>query len=189
MEQVDASIARYLAALDRADREEGDIAEATANRLKEKITGLRSQMQFLKGMERQVENAFDHQVSLTDPDARSMATSGKGTGIVGYNVQTAVDVENHLLVAHEVTNVGHDRTQLMPMALRAQEATGNEEITVLADRGYFSGNQVLACENTGVLPCVPKTLTSATPSAACSPARTSSTMPRRIITPARPASI
>jgi transposase len=160
MEQVDASIARYLAALDRADREEGDIAEAKANRLKEKITALRSQMQFLKGMERQVENAFDQQVSLTDPDARSMATSGKGTGIVGYNVQTAVDVENHLIVAHEVTNVGHDRTQLMPMALRAQEATGNEEITVLADRGYFNGDQVLACENTGVLPCVPKTLTS-----------------------------
>jgi hypothetical protein len=63
-------------------------------------------------------------------------------------------------VAHEVTNVGHDRTQLMPMALRAQEATGNEEITVLADRGYFNGDQILACENTGVLPYVPKTLTS-----------------------------
>jgi transposase len=160
MEQVDASIARYLAELDRADREEGDIAEAKANRLKEKITALRSQMQFLKGMERQVESASDHQVSLTDPDARSMATSGKGTGIVGYNVQTAVDVENHLIVAHEVTNVGHDRTHLMPIALRAQEATGHEEITVLADRGYFNGDQVLACENTGVLPCVPKTLTS-----------------------------
>ena len=136
MEQVDASIARYLAELDRADREEDDIAEAKANRLKEKITGLRNQMQFLKGMERRVENAPDHQVSLTDPDARSMATSGKGTGIVGYNVQTAVDVENHLIVAHEVTNVGHDRTHLMPMALRAQEATGNQEITVLADRGF-----------------------------------------------------
>ena len=80
MEQVDASIARYLAALDWADREEGDIAEAKANRLKEKITALRNQMQFLKGMERQVENAFDQQVSLTDPDARSMATSGKGMG-------------------------------------------------------------------------------------------------------------
>ena len=143
MEQVDASIARYLAALDRADREEGDIAEAKANRLKEKITALRSQMHFLKGMERQVENAFDQQVSLTDPDARSMATSGKGTGIVGYNVQTAVDVENHLIVAHEVTNVGHDRTHLVPMALKAQEATGHEEITVLADRGYFNGDQVL----------------------------------------------
>jgi hypothetical protein len=160
MEQVDASIARYLAALDRADREEGDIAEAKVNRLKEKITALRSQMQFLKGMERQVENAFDQQVSLTDPDARSMATSGKGTGIVGYNVQTAVDVEHHLIVAREVTNVGHDRTQLVPIALKAQKATGTEEITVLADRGYFNGDQVLACENTGVLPCVPKTLTS-----------------------------
>ena len=89
-----------------------------------------------------------------------MATSGKGTGIVGYNVQTAVDVEHHLIVAHEVTNLGHDRTQLVPMALKAQEATGNEEITVLADRGYFNGDQVLACENTGVLPCIPKTLTS-----------------------------
>src|SRR5262245_66384314 len=81
-------------------------------------------------------------------------------GCVGYNVQTAVDVEHHLIVAHEVTNVGHDRTQLVPMALRAQEATGNKEITVLADRGYFNGDQVLACENTGVLPCVPKTMTS-----------------------------
>ena len=160
MEQVDASIARYLAALDRADREESDITEAKASRIKEKIAGLRRQMQFLKGMERQVEEAPDQQVSLTDPDARSMATSGKGTGIVGYNVQTVVDAEHHLIVAHEVTNVGHDRTQLVPMALTAREATGSEEITVLADRGYFNGDQVLACENTGVLPCVPKTLTS-----------------------------
>jgi len=160
MEQVDASIARYLAALDRADREESDVAEVKSVRLKEKIAGLRRQMQSLKEIEQTVREAPDQQVSLTDPDARSMATSGKGTGIVGYNVQTAVDVEHHLIVAHEVTNVGHDRTQLVPMALKAQEATGNEEITVLADRGYFNGDQVLACENTGVLPCVPKTLTS-----------------------------
>jgi transposase len=160
MEQVDASIARYLAALDRADREESDVAEVKSVRLKEKIAGLRRQMQSLKEIEQTVRDAPDQQVSLTDPDARSMATSGKGTGIVGYNVQTAVDVEHHLIVVHEVTNVGHDRTQLVPIALKAQEATGNEEITVLADRGYFNGDQVLACENTGVLPCVPKTLTS-----------------------------
>jgi len=160
MEQVDASIARYLAALHRADRKEGDIAAAKTNRIKEKITSLRRQMQLLKEMEQQVAAAADQQVSLTDPDARSMATSGKGTGIVGYNVQTAVDAEHHLIVAHHVTNVGHDRTQLVPMALRAQKATGNVEITVLADRGYFNGDQVLACENAGVLPCVPKTLTS-----------------------------
>ena len=128
-EQVDASIVRYLAMLDRADREESDVAEAKSVRLKEKIAGLRRQMQSLKEMAQQVQAAPDQQVSLTDPDARSMATSGKGTGIVGYNVQTAVDAEHHLIVAHEVTNVGHERTQLVPMALKAHEATGTEEIT------------------------------------------------------------
>ncbi len=160
LEQVDASIARYLAALDRADREEGDAAEAKSGRLKEKIAGLRRQMQALRAMERTVQDAPDQQVSLTDPDARSMATSGRGTGVVGYNVQTAVDAEYHLIVAHEVTNQGHDRSHLAPMALKAQQATGNKEITVLADRGYFSGDQVLSCEGTGVAPIVPKTLTS-----------------------------
>ena len=177
IEQVDASIARYLAALDRADREESEVAEARASRIKEKIAGLRCQMQSLKEMERQVQDAPDQQVSLTDPDARSMATSGKGTGIVGYNVQTAVDAEHHLIVAHEVTNAGHDRTQLVPMALDAQQATGNQEITVLADRGYFNGDQVLACENTGVLPCVPKTLTSGNAKRGLFTGRTSSTTP------------
>jgi transposase len=119
MEQVDASIARYLAALDRADREDSDLPEARVSRIRDKIAGLQRQMSSLKDMERQVALAPDQQVSLTDPDARSMATSGKGTGIVGYNVQTAVDAEHHLIVAHEVTNVGHDRTQLVPMGLMA----------------------------------------------------------------------
>ena len=158
MEQVDASIARYLAALDRADREDSDVTEARTNRINEKISGLRRQMQALKAMDEQVQAAPDKQISLTDPDARSMATSGRGTGVVGYNVQTAVDAEHHLIVAHEVTNVGHDRTQLETMALKAQEATGCEELTALADRGYFNGEQVLACEGTGVLPCIPKTV-------------------------------
>jgi transposase len=160
LEQVDASIVRYLAALDRADREEGDVAEAKSVRLKEKIAGLRRQMQSLKAMEQTVQAASDQQVSLTDPDARSMATSGRGTGVVGYNVQIAVDAEHHLIVAHEVTNQGHDRQQLAPMAFKAQEATGCEQVTALADRGYFSGDQVLSCEGTGVAPIVPKTLTS-----------------------------
>lgn len=160
MEQVDASIARYLAALDQADRQDSDVAEARTDRINDKIAGLRRQMQALKQMEQQVQAAPDKQVSLTDPDARSMATSGRGTGVVGYNVQTAVDAEHHLIVAHEVTNVGHDRTQLEPMGLKAQAATGCEQITALADRGYFNGEQVLACEGTGVLPCIPKTDTS-----------------------------
>ena len=160
IEQVEASIVRYLAALDRADREESDVAEVKSGRLKEKIAGLRRQMQSLKEMEQTVRDAPDQQVSLTDPDARSMATSGRGTGVVGYNVQIAVDTEYHLIVAHEVINQGHDRSQLAPMALKAQEAMGSEQVTALADRGYFSGDQVLSCEGTGVAPIVPKTLTS-----------------------------
>jgi transposase len=160
MEQVDASIARYLRALDRADREEGDVAEDKSVRLKEKIAGLRRQMQALKEIEQTVQDAPDQQVSLTDPDARSMATSGKGTATVGYNVQIAVDAQHHLIVAHEVINQGYDRHQLAPMSFKAQEATGCEQVTALADRGYFSGDQVLSCEGTGVAPVVPKTLTS-----------------------------
>src|ERR1700674_4453925 len=137
MEQVDASIARYLRALDRSDREESDVAEDKSVRLKEKIASLRRQMQALKAMEQTVQDAPDQQVSLTDPDARSMATSGKGTATVGCNVQIAVDAQHHLIVAHEVINQGYDRHQLAPMAFKAQEATGCEQVTALADRGYF----------------------------------------------------
>ena len=163
IEQVEASIGRYLDAMERADREDSDVAEAKTSRLKEKIEGLKRQMQYLKDMEKRVEAAPDHQVSLIDPDARSMATSGKGTGTVGYNVQVAVDAEHHLIVAHEVTNTGHDRSQLASMGKKALEATGNEEITALADRGYYDSEEVLACEGTGVLPYVPKTQTSNNP--------------------------
>src|SRR5947209_18965833 len=160
MEQVDASIARYLRALDQADREESEVAEAKSGRLKEKIAGLRRQMQALKVMEQKVQDAPDQQLSMTDPDARSMAISGHNTATVGYNVQLAVAAEHHLIVAHEVTNQGYDRPQLAPMAFKAQQAAGCGQITALADRGYFSGDQVLSCEGTGVAPIVPKTLTS-----------------------------
>src|SRR4030081_750631 len=158
MEQVNASIARYLRALDQADREVSDIAEAKSGRLKEKIAGLRRQMLALKAMEQRVQDAPDQQVSLTDPDARSMATSGKGTATVGYNVQIAVDAQHHLIVAHEVINQGYDRHQLAPMAFKPQEATGCEQVTAVADRGYFSGDQVLACEGTGGAPTGPRAL-------------------------------
>ncbi len=160
IEQVEASIDRYLAALDRADRENSDVPETRVEQIREKIAGLRDRMQFLKGMARQVNDAPDHQVSLTDPDARSMSTSGRGTGIVGYNVQAAVDATHHLIVAHEVVNEGHDRTQLAPMGRLAKDAMGADEITVLADRGYYNAEQVLECDGTGILPCVPKTDTS-----------------------------
>jgi transposase len=160
IDQVEASIERYLSALETADRQEGELAEAKVVRLQEKIAALREQMAGLKAMEPALEAAPDRQISLTDPDARSMTTSGRGHGVVGYNVQAAVDAEHHLIVAHEVTNVGHDRGQLANMAAQAKAAMGAERLEVLADRGYFDGEEVLACEALGVSPYVPKPMTS-----------------------------
>jgi len=160
MDQVEASIERYMAALETADRQEGELAETKSVRLKEKIAQLREQMAAFKALEPTLHAAPDQQLSLSDPDARSMATSGRGSGIVGYNVQAAVDAEHHLIVAHEVTNVGHDRGQLSTMAGEAKAAMGLEALDVLADRGYFDGEEVLACEGVGVTPYVPKPLTS-----------------------------
>jgi transposase len=160
MQQLEESIARYLTELDRADREPTLVTEARVSHIKGKIATVKGQMRQLKQIGNQMSKAPDGQISLTDPDARSMATSGRGTGMVGYNVQTAVDAKHHLIVAHEVTNVGHDRDQLSSMAQKAREATGRDELTVLADRGYFKGEEILGCERAGIKTLVPKPQTS-----------------------------
>ena len=160
MAQVEASIERYMAALETADRQDDDVKEPRIGRLADRIAALKDQMRMLKAMEAQVLAAPDEQVSLTDPDARAMSTSGKGSATVGYNVQTAVDAKHHLIVAHEVTNVGNDRAQLAKMGGQAKAAMGVETLEALADRGYFSGEEILACETIGVSPCLPKPLTS-----------------------------
>jgi len=160
VQQLEESIARYLADLDRADREPASVPPARVSQLKEKIASVKEHLNKLGKIEKRLLQTPDQQISLTDPDARSMATSGRGTGIVGYNVQTAVDTEHHMIVAHEVTNVGHDRTQLATMAKSAQQATGLGKMTVLADRGYFKGEEILQCAQEGIVPLVPKPLTS-----------------------------
>lgn len=160
-EQIEASIERYLSALETADRQEqADFTEAKIKRLQEKIAMLKAQMAKLDTIESELEKTPDKQISLTDPDARSMATSGRGTGIVGYNVQTAVDTKHHLIVAHEVTNVGHDRNQLANMAEQAKTAIGVDELTAIADRGYFSSEEVRKCHDNSIVPIVPKCTTS-----------------------------
>ncbi len=158
MAQIEESIARYLVALDTADRAEPEIAELRKGHLQDKIAALKEQMQRLKVIEAQMHASPDQQVSLTDPDARSMKS--RDGGIVGYNVQTAVDAKNHLIVAHEVTNAGVDRELLAAMAHQARAAIGSEELTVIADRGYFNGKEILACDEAGITPLVPKPLTS-----------------------------
>ncbi|MCE9684005.1 IS1182 family transposase, partial [Halomonas alkalisoli] len=160
LEQIEESFNRYLGQLDAADRDEPALAEAKTAHLKEKITKLREETARLQAVEEERLKAPDQQVSLTDPDARAMATSGRGTGSVGYNVQTAVDSQHHLIVAHEVTNVGHDRGQLFNMAKQAREATGIKELKVVADRGYFKGEEILACHKEEITTYLPKPLTS-----------------------------
>jgi transposase len=158
MEEIESSINRYLSALETADRQEPSVAQARTERLQDKIAALKVQMQALKEVEVRLNETPDKQISLTDPDARSMRT--RGTGVVGYNVQTAVDAKHHLIVAHEVNNDGSDRDQLSSMAIQARDAMGTQQLTVVADRGYFKGEEILACENTGITAIIPKPLTS-----------------------------
>lgn len=160
MEQITESIGRYLEALDVADLQEGARADEKVAQLTEKVAAMRARLAELKEIEQQVHDAPDQQISLTDPDARAMATSMRGAGVVGYNVQAAVDAEHHLIVAHEVTNVVIDKTLLAPMAAKAKQAMRTDTLEAFADRGYFSGEQLLECEKIGVTPYVPKPRTS-----------------------------
>jgi len=159
--QLEQSVARYLSQLDTADRHEPTEALATkTEHLKEKLTKLTEEMAKLATLEAQMLASPDQQVSLTDPDSRSMATSGRGSGVVGYNVQIAVDTEHHLIVAHEVTNSGSDRSQLANMAKQAKAILQAEELAAVADRGYFNSPEILECAEAGITVTLPKPMTS-----------------------------
>jgi transposase len=160
LERIDESIARYLAQLETADRHGDAVPEAKVARLKDKIEKLKEEVLRLNAINAEMMKSADKQISLTDPDARSMATSGKDTGIVGYNVQTAVDTKNHIIVAHEVTNVGTDRHQLSNMAEQARTEMGVATLDAVADRGYYEGNEIRVCEEAGITVALPKPLTS-----------------------------
>jgi transposase len=159
-ERIEASINRYLADLGKADLQRADNVQSKTERLQDKIAQLKERMAQLDQIEIQLQESPDKQLSLTDPDARSMMTSGRGKRVVGYNVQVAVDTEHHLIVVHEVTNVGHDRSQLANMASQAKAALATAKLKVLADRGYFSSEEIRQCHEAGITAFVPKCLTS-----------------------------
>jgi transposase len=159
--QLEESVARYLSQLDTADLQEPSeaLAAKTAH-LKEKLAKLESEMQRLAAMEKQMLASPDQQISLTDPDSRSMATSGRGSGVVGYNVQVAVETEHHLIVTHEVTNSGSDRAQLANMSRQARDALGVDKLEAVADRGYYNSTEIKACDDAGIAVTLPKPMTS-----------------------------
>jgi transposase len=160
LERIDESIARYLSQLETADRHGDAVPEAKVARLRSKIEKLKEEIVRLNAINAEMMASEDKQISLTDPDARSMATSGKDTGIVGYNVQIAVDTQHHLIVAHEVTNVGSDRHQLANMAAQARDAMSVEALDAVADRGYYDSEEIRTCEEIGITVTLPKPLTS-----------------------------
>jgi len=159
--QLEESVARYLSQLDTADRQEPtEAVTMKVARLNDKLAKLKEEMNKLAAYEKQMLASPDQQVSLTDPDSRSMATSGRGSGVVGYNVQVAVDTEHHLIVTHEVTTSGSDRAQLANVAKQAKAVLQAETLEAVADRGYFSSPEILACHQAGITVTLPKPLTS-----------------------------
>lgn len=159
-EQIEQSIQRYLKALETADRTQPAEVEAKTERLREKIATLREQVRRMDTVREELKQQPDGQISLTDSDSRSMISQAKGSGMVGYNVQAVVDARHHLIVTHEVTNVGNDRAQLTKMGTAAKAAMGKQRLQALADRGYFSGPEIKACTEANITPMVPKPMTS-----------------------------
>lgn len=158
---LEAEVERYLEEADRIDRQETGAARTErAAHLSGRFHRVRHEIERLMAMDKALVDAPDGQISLTDPDARAMATRAQHSGHVGYNVQSVVDAETHLIVTHEVTNQGHDRDLLTKMATQAKAALQREDMHILADKGYFSAQEILACHEAGITATVPRSDTS-----------------------------
>jgi len=161
LKDIDQKIEAYLDELDANDAEEPDEPKLSAEQLKEKIKLLKERMRKVKGLQRRMDESGESQISLTDPDSRSMPVGGGRVTDVGYNVQVAVDPRHKLIVDHEVTNAVTERGLLAKMALRAKEALGVDRLEVLTDMGYYDGLQIKTCLEAGITPYIPKPNTSA----------------------------
>ena len=161
MTQIVESVERYIHQLESADRQEQTNAIVMrTKRLKEKIGKLKDEMDRLEGVNERRCAEPDKQISMTDPDARSMATSGRGSGVVGYNVQAAVDTKHHLIIAHDIVQTGNDRDQLARMSKLAKATLEVDRLEVVADRGYYTSEEILACEQDDIAVTLPKPQTS-----------------------------
>lgn len=152
IERVEKHISNYLEKLDRADEEQH--SPQTIKATQETLNNLKQKLAELKILENEVKNHPEKQISTTDPDSRLMKTQGM-TRVVSYNIQSAVDTKHHLIVAHEVTNTT-DRGQLCPTAILAQHALKRKDLTVIAGKGYFSGQDIKNTQDADMTPLVPK---------------------------------
>ena len=157
-EIIDKSITKYISQIESADRQDTQSSKLKTERLEKKILRLKNEVKRLNDIEEALEATPDKQISLTDSDARSMKT--RGSGIVGYNVQAAVDTKNHIILAHDVTNIGADKGQLFNVSKQAQSVIDSNNLRVIADRGYYNAEQIIACERSNITTFLPKPQTS-----------------------------
>lgn len=162
--EIDKAIERYLGELDRADEvfeQTGTVLpEARMERTLRKLDHLQREAVRYRSIEQRMDQTGETQVLLSDPDARSMATTARMPRIVGYNVQTVVEADHHLIVAHEVTMLGFDRDALSMMAAAAKYVMTTDQLTAIADRGYYKSEEIVASEDAGISVVVPKPMTS-----------------------------
>ena len=161
VQKLDEDIDRYLDELDAADEEEPEERKLTAEELREKIEEMKRQRAKAQELEKKLKQRGQSQLSLTDPDSRSMPAGGGRTTDVGYNVQVSVDPKYKLIVDTQVTNAVTDRGLLSAMAKRAKELLAVNQLEVLADMGYYHGKEVKACLDAGITPYLPRPRTSA----------------------------
>lgn len=164
LDEIDAAIDRYMGELDRADEVVAKTGmrpvEARLSRVIKKLAHYRKEARTLRAIEERMDGSGETQVSLTDPDCRAMATTSKQPRVVGYNVQSVVETKHHLIVAHEVTNHGYDRDALAMMAHAAKDVMASDAIEAIADKGYYSGEEIVAAEQAGIAVTVSKPHTS-----------------------------
>lgn len=155
IERVEKSIQQYLSQMDTQDNDDKDHGDEVSA---SKLAWLKQRLVELKALEKEVNDHPDKQVSQTDPDSRLMKTHHMDRQVC-YNVQSAVDTKHHLIISHEVTNTP-DRGQLASVTRQVQETLKKTDITVIADKGYFSRNDIKETQDLGAVANVPQTDTS-----------------------------
>ena len=149
---ADERIDGYLAELDAIDRGEDGHGPGRGEALATKIARVRERRQAQEAMLDQLTASGESQISLSDPDARAMVTGQKT--IVGYNAQVAVDAKHKLIVEQHITNAATDMGLLADTARAARETLDVERIDAVADMGYYKGEDIEACEASGITPYV-----------------------------------
>ena len=148
-EKIDEKVEQYLSMIEENDEKEADAPKLTKEELATAITELIERREMYEGMENQLKETGERQISTVDPDSKRMKVANGGSDVC-YNVLTAVDEKNKLIVDYDVTNQCNDKNQLAGIAISAKETLGVKELTVVADTGFFVASDIAECMANGI---------------------------------------